>query len=342
MISRLGIFTADQYARATIRGRVDGSAISYDLLQIDDHPTEAEISRFEQISLGFRTSNGTTRLTFRRRLLEVDTTTLELVQQWHPRDAELHVEDRAASNCLTSAELAEQLFPVFPHATIEASDRLLYVLRISLGRGKAYIIEPDGELLQYICPPFVVYLNSREPYRCPVRRLIAARAKRSFLQLGLPQRCGEYAIERISCVHPEADSFCKRDPRLRICTRSVFEHHPGLDVLRTMNILNKAYFPLERLVEGANAAFQSLKPGGLWIVGRTSGNTNDVTFFRRTEYKWEVMARIGKGSEIEELVDGAFPTTARDSSFSKNNTQSTLLRQASLPPCHFRENSLAA
>jgi hypothetical protein len=321
---------------------VDGSAISYDLLQIDDHPTEAEISRFEQISLGFRTSNGTTRLTFRRRLLEVDTTTLELVQQWHPRDAELHVEDRAASNCLTSAELAEQLFPVFPHATIEASDRLLYVLRISLGRGKAYIIEPDGELLQYICPPFVVYLNSREPYRCPVRRLIAARAKRSFLQLGLPQRCGEYAIERISCVHPEADSFCKRDPRLRICTRSVFEHHPGLDVLRTMNILNKAYFPVERLVEGANAAFQSLKPGGLWIVGRTSGNTNDVTFFRRTEYKWEVMARIGKGSEIEELVDGAFPTTARDSSFSKNNTQSTLLRQASLPPCHFRENSLAA
>jgi hypothetical protein len=102
------------------------------------------MSRFEQISVGFRTSNGTTRLTFRRRLLDVNTTTLELMQQWHPRDAELHVEDRAASNCLTAAELAEQLFPVFAHATIEASDRLLSGLRISLGRGKAYIIEPTA------------------------------------------------------------------------------------------------------------------------------------------------------------------------------------------------------
>jgi len=301
--SRFGIFTADQYARASIRGRATRSAISYGLLQIDDHPTGEEISRFEQISLGFRTSNGTTRLTFRRRLQDVDTTILELMQRRHARDAELQVEDRAASNCLTSAELAEQLFQVFPHATIEASDRLLYVLRISLGRGKAYIIEPDGELLQYICPPFVVNLNSREPYRCPLRRLIAARAKRKFRLLGLPHRCCEYAIDRISCIHPEADSFSKRDPRLRICTRSVFEHHPGLDVLRTMNILNKAYFPVERLVEGAKAAFESLKPGGLWIVGRTSENlTNDVTFFRRTEGQWEVMARIGKGSEIEELV----------------------------------------
>src|SRR5205807_9782935 len=137
----------------------------------------------------------------------------------------------------------------------------------------------------------------------PLRRLIAARAKNSFRRLGLPQPSGEYAIDRISCIHPEADLFSKRDPRLRICARSVFEHRPGLDVLRTMNILNKAYFPVEKLMEGANAAFQSLKPGGLWIVGRTSGNlTNDVTFFRRRENKWEVIARIGKGSEIEELV----------------------------------------
>jgi hypothetical protein len=70
-----------------------------------------------------------------------------------------------------------------------------------------------------------------------------------------------------------------------------------------MNILNRNYFPVERLVEGANAAFQSLKPGGLWIVGRTLlDETNHVTFFTRTEKKWEAIARIGKGSEIEELI----------------------------------------
>jgi len=78
---------------------------------------------------------------------DVDATTLELIQQWHSSDAELRVQDRAASNCLTSAELAEPLFRAFPHATLEASDRLLYVLKISLSRGRAYIIEPNGELL---------------------------------------------------------------------------------------------------------------------------------------------------------------------------------------------------
>jgi hypothetical protein len=73
-----------------------------------------------------------------------------------------------------------------------------------------------------------------------------------------------------------------------------------------MNILNRNYFPIKRLVEGANAAFQSLKPGGLWIVGRTlDDHTNHVTFFRRTEKRLEVVARIGKGSEIEELVAGS-------------------------------------
>ena len=46
-----------------------------------------------------------------------------------------------------------------------------------------------------------------------------------------------------------------------------------------------------------------LKPGGLWVVGRTLENqTNHATFFRRTENNWEVMARIGEGSEIEKLV----------------------------------------
>jgi hypothetical protein len=148
-ILRLGIFTADQYARATIRGCVDASAISYGLLQIDDHPTKEEMSRFEQISVGFS-----------------------------------HVKRNYAADL--SAEIA--------------------------GRG-----------------------------------------------------------------------------------------HDDL---------------------GTGA--------------------NDVTFFRRAEYKWEVMARIGKGSEIEELVTRAYPTPVHYSRFSESSTQSTPLRQATLLPCHFRERSLNA
>jgi hypothetical protein len=53
-----------------------------------------------------------------------------------------------------------------------------------------------------------------------------------------------------------------------------------------------------------NAAFHSIKPGGIWIVGRTLEEdlSNHATFLRRLDNGWEVLERIGKGSEIEELA----------------------------------------
>jgi len=71
-----------------------------------------------------------------------------------------------------------------------------------------------------------------------------------------------------------------------------------------MNIFNRAYFSAEQLGEGANAAFHSIKPGGIWILGRTLEQdfSNHVTFLRRLDQGWEVLERIGKGSDIEDLA----------------------------------------
>ena len=303
-----GIYTAEQYVRALGKRHMSGASVSYGLLKIGANPTEQEISRFEDISLIFCTSNGTRRTTCRQRMQDVDATTLDLLQRCHQQRTDLLMQDRGASSCLTSAEFAGCLFRAFPYANLEASDRLLWVFRISLAKGKAYIVEPDGEPLQYICPPFVVSLNAYKPERSPLRRIIAAQGNRLFRQLGFPKVCQTHKMDRISCIHPEAASLSKKDSRFQIRIRSVFEHSSGLDVLRTMNVLNKDYFSLEKLVEGVHAAFQSLKPGGLWIVGRTLGDrTNHVTFLRRAERQFEVTARIGKGSEIEELALGHLP-----------------------------------
>ena len=71
-----------------------------------------------------------------------------------------------------------------------------------------------------------------------------------------------------------------------------------------MNIFNRDYFSEQQLTEGVSAAFQSLQPGGLWIVGRTLEEkfTNQATFFRRNEQGFEVLERIGSGSEMEALA----------------------------------------
>jgi len=317
---QFGIMTAEQYARAPMRRRLTGSGVSLNLLEISDYPTSDEILRFEEISFGLCTSNKTTRTTFRHRMVDVDEIALRLLRQNNRPDSELICQDRAASNCVTSTEWAEQMLAVFSRAHFEASDSLLYLFRISLSGGRIYFVESSGQPLQYVQFPFVVCLYPREPYRYLLNHIVAAFAKWSYRRLSLPENLAdslsnfEYRIDKISCVHPEARSLSRRDPRFTVCERSVFQRTPGLDVLRTMNILNLAYFSRKQLVDGVHAAFDSLKPGGLWITGRTleESQTNHVTFFRRTETKWEVLERIGSGSELEELV-------MREGSVPKNN-----------------------
>jgi len=202
------------------------------------------------------------------------------------------------------------LFQIFPNAKFEASDLVLFLFRLSLENGETYIVEPNGQPLQYIKPPFAVALCHREPYRYPLNHLVAARARWKFRHLRIPDTWmnsggGDgYRVEKMSCIHPDARSLNKKNPRFQVRVRSVFEQTPGVDVLRTLNILNKAYFSGRQLISAVNAAFHSLKPGGIWIVGRTLEEdlSNHVTFLRRQQENWEVLDRIGNGSEMEEFA----------------------------------------
>jgi hypothetical protein len=308
---RFGICTPEQYRRVGEKRRFSASRVNYGLLDVGDHPTEEQIRIFEDVSFTLRTSNGTFRTTFRHRFRDVDEAALRLLRGFYPLETELRVQDRAVSHGLTSWEWAEALLPVYPRAEFEASDLLLYLLKVTLPGGETYIVEPDGKLLQYTKPPFVVSLHYRESWRFPVNRVIAARAKRKFQELNLPEGWMEtpngprYNVRKMPFVHPEARSLAARDPRFQFRARSIFEHTPAAcHVLRTMNIFNRAYFSEEQLGEGANAAFHSVKPGGIWILGRTLEEdlSNHVTFLRRMPHGWEVLERIGKGSEIEDLV----------------------------------------
>src|SRR5580658_1953400 len=111
---QFGITTPQQYARATKRRRLMGSGVALSLLETGDPPTQEEILRFEEVSYNLRTSNGTTRMTFRNRMPEVDELALKLMRRSYQTEAALIVQDRAASTCLTSMEWAERLLPFYP------------------------------------------------------------------------------------------------------------------------------------------------------------------------------------------------------------------------------------
>jgi hypothetical protein len=307
----LGIYTQAQYLGLGQERRFLGARVAYNLLDVGERPTEELIRVFEDVSFTLRTSNGTFRTSFRSRFRDVDAAAVRWMQTFWPADAALSIEDRAASHALTSCEWAQSIAEVFPGARFEASDRLLHIFELSLDNGEVYMADLDGVGLQYIKPPWVVSIHHPESWRNPLLRYMASVARRRFARLELPVDWMETGntphgkVRRISCVHPEAAALAAKSPRFTVRARSVFERTPAAcHVIRTMNILNRSYFPDETLAEGARAIFNSLQPGGIWIVGRTLEEdlSNHVTFLRRNDRSWEVLDRIGTGSEIEELA----------------------------------------
>ena len=114
-----------------------------------------------------------------------------------------------------------------------------------------------------------------------------------------------FKLRSIPYIHPEARALSRENPRLSFSLRSVFERTPGeCQVLRTMNILNPSYFSSAQLAEGIAAVFDSLTPGGLWIVGRTMEEnfSNHATIFKKGADGWRVLERIGKGWELESFA----------------------------------------
>jgi hypothetical protein len=115
-------------------------------------------------------------------------------------------------------------------------------------------------------------------------------------------------LRKIPVVHPDAEALRSRDPRFSIERHSVFAalQHP-VDIIRSMNIFNRTYFPEERLTEGAQAVWRSLEAGGWWIVGRTwqeDPPAHNVSVLEKNAGGFQVIDRYGDGSEIESLALG--------------------------------------
>jgi hypothetical protein len=114
-------------------------------------------------------------------------------------------------------------------------------------------------------------------------------------------------------LRPEVRHVELVTPRLRDCQRitvvedDIFNRRPEMTgrfhALRAANLLNRGYFDDHRLREAVAKLQDRLRRDGLLIVCRTRPDgTNHGTVFQLTEGRWAPVARIGDGSEIEDLV----------------------------------------
>lgn len=317
---RIGIWRASQdtsLQRLWRRGMISATLLKDD--------AAAAPGRFERIMQQISLSNLVTRTTFPGRFADLDERVQTCLLDVFSPGQSLAVEDWAVSAGVTSLEWFQRLRVDFPLVEFVASDSTLYLLEARRGN-EAYVLEPDGTPIQYTHPPFVVSLVQMNHWLYPFNRLVQRYAQRHWDQVApqiqIPDFDGLegdpvpvvqplFTVRRLPVVHPLV--LAARGESFRIRRHSVFSalSEPA-DIIRTMNIFNRTYFDDTRLREGIGAVEESLRPGGVWIVGRTIEEQpprHNATVFRKRLNGWEPLLRIGNGSEIEPLIQCYAPST---------------------------------
>ncbi len=317
---KLGIWRPEQDTPA---GRFLRRGLSSATLLLDKPASGARANGefFDRITRQICLSNGVARTTTRDRFQGLNAHVRQVLNGIFPPRTPLSVEDWACSTGITSLEWFRDLLSGYPTVRFAASDWILHLVEASIpDKSITYILEPDGTPVQYIRPPFVVSLVKPNAWAYPLNVMVQRRALHNWNTIyspllripdsdpldapGSPVSIPPFRLRYVPLIHPEVREM--RGEQFRIRQHSVFDavSHP-VDVIRTMNILNRAYFGEDLLAKAAAAVHASLRPGGIWIVGRTAladVSQEDASIFRRDSSGWELLSRTGRGSEIESLV----------------------------------------
>jgi hypothetical protein len=279
-----------------------------DVLRGDAASSSTEDALFRSLKL----RNGTWKVTEAGRLTDVD----ELISAHLPPGDPLRVCDVGISSGVTTAEWFDALTRLDRSFSMTAIDRDLNGFLIEVGGLVTVLTDRDGFPLQYSSRVAVHGVAThRDRLRQPLRRLVASAATGRALRdarrdattdsrtLGLRVRC-----EPVRIVSPRLGrlpvDLQERD--LSDLGESQF------DVIRVANVLNRSYFETEVLQGMVRRLFASLRRGGILVVaGSPRGQPNVATIFRRSDdASAEVVAQLGGGHEIEDLVTERSPSGA--------------------------------
>jgi hypothetical protein len=247
---------------------------------------EAEDRFFNRLRL----PNGVYKTTAAHRLDDLN----RLVASLLPEESTLDLMDVAVSSGVTTLDWSEQLTSAEIAHTMLAGDRYT-----------------EGVWLTLRCADLVLDGDRNETLYADIfgRSVDTGRdSRRSMLIVH-----GLALLTRCPLLRSRARQITLVSPRLKECAAitvvedDIFGDQPDLagrfHALRAANILNRGYFDDARIKTAVANLRARLRPDGLLVVCRTmSDGTNHGTVFRSSNASCEVVARIGSGSEIEDLV----------------------------------------
>src|SRR5262245_14508690 len=127
--------------------------VSYLILKDASPANPDSVRLFELIVKQLQLTSGIWRTTYPDRFADLDVVVNPILADlFGTRPIEVH--DWAASDGLATTEWAESLWKSQPTARFTCSDLTLDLAAISNG-SETFVLEPDGQPLQYVRPPFV-------------------------------------------------------------------------------------------------------------------------------------------------------------------------------------------
>jgi hypothetical protein len=274
----------------------------------DDERKERERLFFSRIGL----KNGVFKTTEHNRLDDLNEKLVGLL----PRPQRLKIMDVAVSSGISTLEWVRQLEREGFDFEMTAGDLSLKVSLYSLGRGFQVLVDSEGFLLQIDVLGMSFPNASGTRFRNTIYKVFRILSRVLFFVLGVRDTAAEscqsfydrfrFSRTSLNLVSPalledlqrmtllEDDISTNRDPSLS----------RQFDVVRAANVLNRVYFDDATLTRMVFNLKDRLVPGGLLIVCRTDEEQNNHgSIFRlNPDDSFEVLDRIGNGSEIEDLI----------------------------------------
>jgi hypothetical protein len=256
--------------------------------------------------------NGTVKSTNANRMNDLNAAALPYVQQLVERPAQIM--DVGISSGVSTVEWYEQLSGAGVVCEMLATDLTIYASLLTLGSSFGAVIDRHRNILHLDilgrgAPPSATGVQGifaaavRLAFRAAMavdRSLPPLRGQTQEAATGMLLRCEPVSLLTKKMTQQNALQVIEDD--LVAGDKPEFKH--AFHVIRAANILNRAYFADATLVQMLKKLGNRLKPSGVLIVCRTNDEgVNHGTIFRQVEGgKFQVLTRIGNGSEVEALL----------------------------------------
>lgn len=263
-----------------------------------------------------RLKNGTYKFTYPHRLDDLN----DLVSSFLPAHRPLKIMDVAVSSGVSTLEWMNHLAQAGIEHHMTAGDLTVKAFLVSIGRNLRVLLDSTGYPLQFDVRgkaiPNPPGKRNLARYFLP---LLSIKAALSVCFPSIRESASKIEDEQsVSRLGINCRSITLVSPRLaRPANLLIIEDdilsNAGLQnafhILRAANILNRSYFNDGTLVEILTRLCSRLMPEGLFIICRTNerGENHGTVFALNEDGRFEVRARIGDGSEIEDLVLGLQP-----------------------------------